>query len=51
MVETIVFFVIVGTIGLGVGLELAYWLWSVVTRRASGDARTAIAPELAVDEG
>ena len=50
MTETIVFFVIVGTIVLGVGLDLGYRVWRAVTRRDGSDAPTAIAPELPVDE-
>ncbi|MCY3783613.1 MAG: hypothetical protein OXG79_07485 [Chloroflexi bacterium] len=50
MIETIVFFVIVGTIVLGVGLDLGYRLWRVVTRRNVREAPTAVAPELPVDD-
>lgn len=51
MTETIVFFVIVGTIVLGVGLDLGYRVWRAVTRRQSSDAPVGVAPELPVDEG
>ena len=50
MTETVVFFVIVGTIVLGVGLDLGYRLWRVVTRRNVSEAPTAVAPELPVDD-
>lgn len=51
MTETIVFVVIVGTIVLGVGLDLGYRLWRTVARRNRSDAPTGVAPELPVDEG
>ncbi len=51
MIETIVFFVIVGTIALGFGLDVGYRVWRAATRRDGSDAPTAVAPELPVDEG
>ena len=51
MIETIVFFVIVGTIVLGFGLDVGYRLWRAVMQRHASDAPTAVAPELPVDEG
>ena len=48
MIATIVFFLIVGTILLGVGLDLGYRLWRVTRRRR--EAPAAAAPELPVDE-
>ncbi|MCY3914203.1 MAG: hypothetical protein OXG43_13305 [Chloroflexi bacterium] len=51
MIETIVFFVIVGTIVLGIGLDLGYRVWCVVTRRQTSDAPAGVAPELPLDDG
>ena len=50
MIETIVFFVIVGTIVLGFGLDVGYRLWRAATRRRVTDTPTAVAPESPVDE-
>lgn len=50
MTETIVFFVIVGTIMLGIGLDVGYRLWWAVTRGRRSEAPTAVAPELPVDD-
>ena len=49
MTATIVFFLIVGTILLGIGLDLGYRAWRVITKRRR-DAPTAVAPELPVDD-
>ena len=51
MTETMVFFVIVGTIVLGIGLDVGYRVWRVVTRRQPSDAPVGVAPELPVDDG
>lgn len=51
MTETIVFFVIVGLIVLGIALDVGYRLWRAVARRDGADAPTAVAPELPVDDG
>lgn len=51
MIETIVFFVIVGTIVLGIGLDVGYRLWRAVAERHQNDAPTAVAPELPLDDG
>ena len=48
MIATIVFFLIVGTIVLGIGLDLGYRLWRIITRRRR-EAPAAAAPELPVD--
>ena len=49
MIATIVFFLIVGTILLGIALDLGFRVWRV-TRRRRAEADTAVAPELPVDE-
>ena len=49
MIETIVFFVIVGTIVLGLGLDVGYRLRRAVIRRHPSDAPTAVAPESPAD--
>ena len=48
MIATVVFFLIVGTIVLGIGLDLGYRLWRVITSRRR-EAPAAAAPELPVD--
>ena len=47
MIATVVFFLIVGTIVLGIGLDLGYRLWRVTRRRR--EAPAAAAAELPVD--
>jgi len=51
MTETVVFFVIVGTIVLGIGLDVGYRLWRAVARRQLGEAPTGVALELPLDDG
>lgn len=50
MTETIVFFVIVGTIVLGIGLDLGYRIWRAVAGRHQNDAPAGVAPELPLDD-
>ena len=49
MIATIVFFLIVGTIVLGIGLDLGYRVWRVIRRRRAEEP-TAVAPELPLDD-
>ena len=48
MIATVVFFLIVGTIVLGIALDLGYRVWRVITSRRREAPRDA-APELPVD--
>ena len=44
VLETIVFYLIVGTVVLGLGLDLGYRAWRMITRPRQSDSTAAASP-------